>query len=430
MVGDGGAIEVRDARTGALRRTFRDLGSDVASLAFSPDGQTLAAGRYGSSVRLWNAETGADITVLEHQVFADFLEFSPDGRRITTNTWGGEVFWDLATGKLSAQERGTNVRAARFLSDGSALVQAILGGSITVCRTADVDRAVLQAEAAAPAGSVKGPASIESWDTIAQGRHTTAVWGLAASPDGRWLATAAHDGSVLVWDAATGRLSRTLAGHHSTAWGVAFSADSRLLASSGDEIKVWEVATGRELACGAAQERLVSAVCFHPTHPWLMSGCYDGTVRLWDRDTGRALGVLYKADGAVNSVAISPDGRWAVACYADGHARVWDVSRPLTFPSPPDRMLDGHGGALWSAGFSPDGQTLATGSERGAIHLWDASTFEHLTTLRSGSGQIRSVSFSQDGSLLAGSAYVAATVVWDLAGVHKTLREMGLDWRP
>lgn len=208
------------------------------------------------------------------------------------------------------------------------------------------------------------------------------------------------------------------------------SPDSRLLASSSDDVKIWDVATGDERARFTGHDRLVVALAFHPTRPWVMSGGYDGTVRLWDLNTGRALGVLYRVDGAVNGVAIRPDGRWIGACYSDGRARLWNLDRTLSFPMPPDRVLEGCEGALWSVGFDADGRTLAAGSERRAIVLWDGSTLDRLTTLRGGTGQIRNVSFSRDGGLLAGSAYAAPTILWDLVGVRKALREMCLDWRP
>ena len=139
---------------------------------------------------------------------------------------------------------------------------------------------------------------------------------------------------------------------------------------------------------------------------------------------------MHRADASVYGLAIRPDGRWLVACYADGRMRAWDLDRPSAFPSPPDRVLDGKEGAIWSVGFGPGGRVLASGSERGTILLWDGASFDRLATLRGGTAQIRSVSFSRDGSLLAGSAYMAPTVVWDLVGLRKALREMGLDWRP
>jgi WD40 repeat protein len=78
--------------------------------------------------------------------------------------------------------------------------------------------------------------------------------------------------------------------------------------------------------------------------------------------------------------------------------------------------------------FSPDGRTLASGANDGVVILWDGETGERVVTLRSGTGQVRTLSFSRDGELLAGAAYLKPTVVWDLARLRHSLREMNLDW--
>jgi WD40 repeat protein len=98
-------------------------------------------------------------------------------------------------------------------------------------------------------------------------------------------------------------------------------------------------------------------------------------------------------------------------------------------PAAPDKYLIGHTGAVWSVGFNADGTTLATGSERGMMILWNGETFEKMATLRGGVGQIRGISFSSDGQLLAGSAFDGPLIVWDLAHLRRSLREMSVgDW--
>jgi WD40 repeat protein len=434
-IGTDGTVEIRDDRTGALLRTLPDREAKISALAFAPDGRTLAVGRVGSPIRIWDAGHGVkrtELTQLRRAPYTDFLDFSPDGHWLvaTVNGPGSVQVWDMDSYRLLGEEVETQVAQARFLTDGSALVQSVPGGSVSVCLTEEFGRAAGDARRAATGGGVDGHTIFRASETVAYGRETAGVWGIAASPDGRWLATAAHDGAVTLWDAATGQRARSLTAHPSVAWSVAFSPDSRLVASAGDVIIVCDVATGREVSRYEGHERMISSLAFHPTRPWLISGGYDGTVRVWDREKGEALGVLHRGNGNVNGVAIRLDGRWAAAASADGRVRAWDLDRPLAFPSPPDRVVNGLEGALWSVGFDPSGRTLATGAEHGAIILWDAPSFQRLTTLRGGSGQLRQVSFSADGALLAGSAYLAPTVVWDLAGVRETLRAIDLDWRP
>src|SRR5262249_59501652 len=95
---------------------------------------------------------------------------------------------------------------------------------------------------------------------------------------------------------------------------------------------------------------------------------------------------------------------------------------------PPDRLLTGHDAPVWAVAFSPDGKTLASGSERGTVLLSDGETFERRVALRGGAVQVRCLSFSRDGELLAVAAYAADTLVWDLPRLRRRLAEMGLDW--
>src|SRR5207245_8996946 len=95
---------------------------------------------------------------------------------------------------------------------------------------------------------------------------------------------------------------------------------------------------------------------------------------------------------------------------------------------PPPRRLTGQTGAVWSVAFRADGRSLASGADRGVVILWDGDRFERVVTLPSSTTQVRGLSFSRDGSLLAAAAYAGPTIVWDLAGLRRTLKEMGLDW--
>ena len=296
LVGDGGTVEIRDAHSGTLRRTLPGRGGDVTSLAFAPNGRTLAIARFKSPALLWDANTGDELVELENVKYGESLDFSADGQRLAAATGESVLLWDVAAGKLIAEEMAGAIQSARFLTDGSALVQIVSGGSVTVCTTDKFDRAQHEARAGTSGVAVEGRPLVKSAETVVPGRHLTTIWGLAASPDGKWLATASHNGEVVLWDAATGQRSRTLAGHRDLAWGIAFSPDSRLLASSSDDVKIWDVATGDERTRFTGHDRLVVALAFHPTRPWVISGCYDGTVRLWDLNTGRALGVLYRVE--------------------------------------------------------------------------------------------------------------------------------------
>jgi WD40 repeat protein len=270
--------------------------------------------------------------------------------------------------------------------------------------------------------------------TLVPGGHVGDIWGIAASPDGRWLATAGSDKTVKIWDAQTLKLIRTLEGYPDLVWCVTFSPDSRYLASGSAEdeshgqVRVIEVASGREVLHFRGHRKLVLGLGFHPDRPWLASSSLDGSVCLWDVNAGKSLGLLHQFDRPVYSVAFRPDGQCLAASCLDNRIAVWDLAGPFSGVAPPSRYLMGHTAGVYSVGFSADSRYLASGSEQGTMILWDAQTWVPITTLRSGTGQIRGIAFSRDGELLAGAAYVAPTIVWDLNLLRRTLADMNLDW--
>jgi WD40 repeat protein len=200
--------------------------------------------------------------------------------------------------------------------------------------------------------------------------HTSWVWSVAFSPDGRLLASGSEDRTIKLWDVATGREVRTLTGHTDRVWSVAFSPDGRLLASGSDDytIKLWEVATGSLVRSLTGHTDDVESVAFSPDGRLLASGSLDNTIKLWEVATGSLVRSLTGHTSGVSSVAFSPDGRLLASGSDDGTIKLWDVASGSLV-----RTLTGHTGGVGSVAFSPDGRLLASGSDDDTIKLWDIS---------------------------------------------------------
>ncbi|MER5204156.1 trypsin-like peptidase domain-containing protein [Streptomyces sp. NPDC002825] len=242
--------------------------------------------------------------------------------------------------------------------------------------------------------------------------HTLAVSSVAFSPDGRTSASASSDGTVRLWDVATGKSRATLTGHADTVFSVAFSPDGRTLATGGVDrtARLWDVASGKHRATLKGHTYGVNSVAFSPDGHALATGSADHTARLWDVASRKTRATLTGHKDQVYSVAFSPDGKTLATGSWDTTVGLWDVATGTE-----RAKLTGHENQVYSVAFSPDGQTLASGSTDGTAMLWNMPAGTLRTKLSGHAGEVLSVAFRGDNRTLATGSGDHTVRLWDIA---------------
>jgi serine/threonine protein kinase len=239
--------------------------------------------------------------------------------------------------------------------------------------------------------------------------HSDSVQSVVYSPDGRYLASGSGDKTIKIWEVATGKQLRTLTGHSDTVSSLVYSPDGRYLASGSNDktIKILEVATGKQLRTLTGHYGEVYSVVYSPDGRYLASGSWDKTIKIWDVVTGKQLRTLTGHSSPVLSVVYSPDGRYLASGNGDKTIKIWEVATGKQL-----RTLTGHSKVVWSVVYSPDGRYLASGSWDKTIKIWEVATGKQLRTLTGHSSPVYSVAYSPDGRYLASGSGDKTIKIW------------------
>ena len=394
----------------------------INALAFSTDGKTFASG-HDDGVRIWSAETGHKLSTLRKHTDVDIrpiksLAYSPDGKTLAnSSSYAPLLLHTLQKGEPLSSKAVHHAHFPEnlvFSPDGTRLIGTggyyekdkdyFSNGSDIHIHVWDVDTGAL----------------LTSFPTHNKRKR---VETLALSPDGGTILTDGWDGTIHSWDAVTGKRSSFTSGHirfHGRM--LLFSNNAQTLTNwrDHDHIQSWNLDTGTQLTTPQDIKQIRHQVHHQLLHSpdgktFLEFNADWKNIRLRDVATGHRISDFTAHKGRIHGWAFSPDSKILASVSRDMTIQLWEATtgkQVLTFKTHTDRTF--------AVAFSPDGKILAGGSVYDSgqgqflIRLWELPSGRVLTTLIGHKGHVDALRFSPDGKILASSSDNGTILLWDM----------------
>lgn len=406
------SIQLWNSQSGENIYTLKGHTERISSLAYSPDSKTLASGSADATIRLWRADTGEPIKTLnwlpssmdsfERELNSVLtLAYSPDGKTIASGSADTIRLWNSDTGKLIKTFEGHSASAhsLSYSPDGKTIAS---GGST------DASIRLWNADTGKLLKTLEG--------------HSNSIYIIAYSPDGKTIASGSRDATIRLWSADTGKLLKTLDRHPSSmdhferesnsVLTLAYSPDSKVIASGGSNdgiIRLWSTQKGEVINTLMGHLSSVSTLAYSPDGKAIASGSYDFTVRLLNTKTGETLKPMLEGHPtSFNTLAYSPNGKVIASGSNDSIIRLWNTGTGEII-----KKLEGHLSSVNTLAYSPDSKTLASGSSDGTIRLWNGQSGKLINTLEEDSGHVLVITYSPNGKIIASGSTDGTILLWN-----------------
>jgi WD40 repeat protein len=268
------------------------------------------------------------------------------------------------------------------------------------------------------AGACISSGAVSMWDLISREAIDTpeaddASGWAAFSPDGKLMAFAPNKQGVKLWHIQQRREAGHFPGEHSSGFGrpaLGFSPSSRQLAIGAKDgsVVLWDLTTHTAALTLKGHSQEINSLAFSTDGQGLVTGSGDGTVRAWSLTDGQAITVFTNHTHRVQCVALAPDNTTVASGSWDKTIRIWDLAQRHQVD-----VLTNHTGWVSSVAFSPDGKILASASADCLIKLWETGSWQEISTLKGSLDEVWGIVFSRDGKTLFSSGKDGNVLAWD-----------------
>jgi WD40 repeat protein len=382
----------------------------ICALAFSPDGKTLAGATYSQGIHFWDIPSGKHRSSgIDQTISTRSIAYSPDGNTLAYNLASSIAFLDLAGNevRMTGSEHDHYITDIAYSPDGRSIASSSLDHSIKIWN----------------------PANGSLLRTLAG--HTDVVSGIAYGPEGTRLISGSMDGSLAVWNAANGNRLETVQDFQNPSISMSFSPDGgKLVAGSRDgKVTLWDTRLGRVEYIVQGHTDFIRSVDFSPDGKSFATGSKDTAVILWNAETGQKRITIKRGEGQVFSLQYSPDGRRLATGYEKNALNLLDpVSGGLiTFTRFGHRNDSPRVRAL---AYSDDGTRIMVLLEDNydkisVVEAVDPTSWKLVKIIKNNNFHSHAIAFSKDGKY-----FVICTMnkvgLWDLESesLNKAFSEM------